>query len=515
MIFSHGRSPLIWLLAWAAVAAAGAAWLAHARLLALEDAFVTDARIVHRLLSQRAVQHDAVMAMLPLLQPPVDRPGDVAVPLPRLPAAYPQIIEVLRRLQGSAWPAGWTDALRTRLEEAAARSRQSGHAELAQADLPAGRVWLALAGQVVGQSGGRAANPPVDFALLLDLRATIPWDEWPMDAGSSPVRVRLEYEGQAFVVQAGRHLANGWHYDFHKTLAAQSQPFDVVLERDVGWSELPWGRMLAWALVSAAVLAVLRSLLRQRVAARRAEELLRVGQVARLNQLGELAAGMAHELNQPLTALLANTQAAQRLLGDDEPDLDTARHAMGQAVDQARRASAVVGRLRRIVERPDLSGQAQPLALQAAVHDALHLLEPELRRRGIALQVDAPADLPAVLAEPVALQQIIHNLVMNALQAMDQVDAGRRRLRVSLRTEGARALLSVRDTGPGIGPEARARLFTPFYTTREGGLGLGLSLSESLAQAMGGELTLAPPTNVPGDEPGAEFLLLLPLAGSS
>ena len=246
--------------------------------------------------------------------------------------------------------------------------------------------------------------------------------------------------------------------------------------------------------------------------ARRAEELLRLGQVARLNQLGELAAGMAHELNQPLTALLANTQAAQRLLGDEEPDLDMARHAMSQAVAQARRASAVVGRLRRVVERPDLSGQVQALPLSTAVHDALHLLEPELRRRSIAVQVDAPADLPAVRAEPVALQQIIHNLVMNALQAMEQTEPGQRRLRLTLSPQGARVLLSVRDTGPGVAPEARARLFTPFYTTRSGGLGLGLSLSESLAQAMGGELTLAPPSPSPADGPGAEFHLQLPLA---
>jgi hypothetical protein len=304
----------------------------HARLLALEDAFVTDARIVHRLLSQRAVQHDAVMAMLPLLQPPAEgRSAKAALPLPRLPAAYPQIIEVLRRLPDSSWPADWPHDLGAALDMAEARSLQSGHAELAWADLPKGRVWLALAG------------PAADHALLLDLHATIPWDEWPMDAQTSPVRVRLKYQGQAFTVQAGRRLEHGWNYDFHKLLASQSQPFDVVLERDVGWSELPWATMLAWVAASAAALAALRTLLRQRVAARRAEELLRLGQVARLNQLGELAAGMAHELNQPLTALLANTQAAQRLLGDEEPDLDMARHAMSQAVAQARRASAVVG----------------------------------------------------------------------------------------------------------------------------------------------------------------------------
>ena len=284
----------------------------------------------------------------------------------------------------------------------------------------------------------------------------------------------------------------------------------MVLTRDVAWQELPWLRMLAWVLASAAVLLALRSWLRQRAAARRSEELLRVGQVARLNQLGELAAGMAHELNQPLTALLASTQAAQRLLGDDEPDLDTARIAMGQAVDQARRASAVVGRLRRVVERPDLSGQAQPLVLLAALNDALNLLEPELQRRHISVQVEAPADFPPVRAEPVALQQIMHNLLMNAMQAMEQVDTGQRRLYLRLATQGKQALLSVRDTGPGVPEEARSRLFTPFFTTRTGGLGLGLSLSESLAHAMDGELTLAP---TPGTaSQGAEFVLQLPLA---
>ncbi len=503
MTLTHGHKPLLWLLAWAIVAAAGAGWLAHTRLLALEEAFVTDARIVHRLLSQRAVQHDAIMAMLPLLQPPADHHSTQAEALPHLPSAYPQIITVLRRSPGNTWPIAWTDALRDSMNIAATRSRHSNQAVLADAQLAAGRAWLVK------------ASPAAEFALQLDLRASIPWDEWPMAAATSPVRVWLVYGGQKLAVQAGQPPVRGWHYRFHKILAAQSQPFDVVLERDIGWAELPWGRMLAWALASAVVLAAVRALLGQRVAARRAEELLRMGQVARLNQLGELAAGMAHELNQPLTALLANTQAAQRLLSDDEPDVDTARHAMGQAVDQARRASAVVGRLRRVVERPDLSGQVQRLALPAAVHEALHLLEPELRRRSIAVQLDAPADIPAVLAEPVALQQILHNLVMNALQAMETIDPSQRRLRIAMAEQGTQVRLSVQDSGPGVPADARAKLFTPFYTTREGGLGLGLSLSESLAQAMGGELVLAPlhaaGTAVDSHSlQGAEFHLLLP-----
>jgi len=354
------RGHRVWVerLAWVLVALAGAGWLAHSRLLALEEAFLTDARIVHRLLSQRAVQHDAVMAMLPLLQQP-PAAGSEAASMPQLPSAYPQILDVLRRPPSGTWPTRWSDALRMQVQDAAARSRQSGHAELAQADLAGGRVWLALAGP---------SSHPADFAMLLDLRAAVPWEEWPM-ASTSPVRVQLAYQEQRFVVQTGQRDTWGWHHAFRKPLATQSQPFDVVLERDVGWGELPWAYMLAWGLASYAVMVALRAAWRQRVTARRSEDLLRVGQVARLNQLGELAAGMAHELNQPLTALLANTQAAQRLLEDDnEPDLATARHAMRQAVDQARRANAVVGRLRRVVERPDLSVQTRPLNLAAEKH---------------------------------------------------------------------------------------------------------------------------------------------------
>jgi signal transduction histidine kinase len=106
----------------------------------------------------------------------------------------------------------------------------------------------------------------------------------------------------------------GWRFDFSKVLASDSQAFTVVASRQVGWAELPWRQMAAWAAVVGAVLAGLNGLQRQRVERRRAEELLRLGQVARLNSLGELSAGLAHELNQPLTAVLANTQAARRLL---------------------------------------------------------------------------------------------------------------------------------------------------------------------------------------------------------
>jgi signal transduction histidine kinase len=353
-----------WILAWVALTLAGAVAIARLELAQLKDAFETNARIMHRLLSQRVVQHDAILATLALLQPGPDGPADAA-PEQRLPALYPQILSAQRRDREAAWsdPA---------MASAEATSRQLRRATLADLDFASGRYQLVLAAQ------------PASYALTIDLRAMVPWAEWPLDPASSPVRVVLEHSGQQFVLQPGRLAPGGWRFEFHKHLAADSQAFDVVATQTVGWAELPWGRMALWALVLAAVLAWARHGLRQRAERSRAEELLRLGQVARLNTLGELAAGMAHELNQPLTAVMASTQAARRLLDDDPPELDTARQAMAQAVEQARRASDVVGRLRRAIERPDLSGQTQALDLVEAVRRALYLLEPECQRRGVA-----------------------------------------------------------------------------------------------------------------------------------
>ncbi|MDE2415233.1 MAG: two-component sensor histidine kinase [Comamonadaceae bacterium] len=470
----HGRTATA--LAACMVACAGAWWLAHARLQQVQADFETDARIIHRLLSQRAVQHDAVLATLALLQPRADAGADAA--LERLPALYPQITAVLRRSDDTPWPA----AERTPLDAAEARSRALHRAELAAPELAAGRYSVVL------------ASPQGSHALQIDLRAAVPWNEWPMDPATSPVRVALEHAGHAYVVQPGRPQSRGWRFDFRKRLASASQPLDVVAERGVGWAELPWWRMLLWCALVAAAWTAGQALWRQRIARRRAEELLRLGQVARLNTLGELAAGMAHELNQPLTAVLANTQAAGRLLTEAPPELDMARMAMDRAVEQARRAANTVGRLRRLVERPAQGQPPKPLLLDDAVRDALHLLEPECRKAGVLPQLQAPAEALTVLADPVALQQILYNLLMNALQALALVPPAERRLLLRLAPTGdaAHVQLHIEDSGPGVPAEVLAHLFEPFTTTRQGGLGLGLTLCDSLAQAMGAQLACAP-----------------------
>ena len=456
-----------------------------------EDAFQTDARIMHRQLSQRAVQHEAILATLALLQPGAQ--SVLAQEVQRLPAVYPQIVRVERWIT----EAPWAGELPATLAAAAAESQRLRHAMLAAVDAMVGHYWVVLAAH------------PASYALEIDVHAMVPWEEWPLPRLGSPVRVALQLGGQEVVVSTGEADEGGWlgqRLSFNKTIAADSQPFNVAVSRQLDWRSLPWGRLAAWWLGCAALCSLLAWLQVQRQARRRAEELLRFGQIARLNTLGELAAGLAHELNQPLTAVSANTQAASRLLNNEPPDLDTARQAMVQAVDQARRAAEVLSRLRRAIERPGLAERMEPVNLHAAVRNVLALLQAEIRRLGLEPALDGDAVLQ-VQADPVALEQIIHNLLINALQAMAHTPKAVRRLALQIDAVDGEARLKIADCGPGIPPEALPRLFEPFFSTKEGGLGLGLSLCETLATSMGGRVSVA---NLAAG--GAEFCLTLPLA---
>ena len=328
------RIALAWWLAGAAVALLGALAIVRADIAARREAFQTDARVAHRLLSQRAVQHEAILATLTLLQPVV---AGADLPEARLPAVYPQLLAVLRRDATLPWP----DAA---LQAAEDRSRRSRHAELAAVDVALGQYTLVQAGT------------PGSFALRIAVQAMVPWDDWPVHK-DGPVQVALVHGTQTLAVQAGagiddRPAGLTPGFVFAKTLAAPGQPFELQLRRATGPAQWPWVSLLAWLCGCAATVAGLAAWQRARQARRRAEALLRVDQVARLNAMGELAAGMAHELNQPLAAAMAGAQAARRLLDDDPPELDTARQALGQVVAQGRRAADVVARLRRQVESP-------------------------------------------------------------------------------------------------------------------------------------------------------------------
>jgi len=487
-----GTGAVAWWLAGLLLALAGAGWIARDGLRSHADAFDTRARIVHRLLSQQVVQFDAMLATLALLGSADDRRGAEQ----RLGEVYPSIAAVARRGGAQAWP----DA---RLAAAEAQSRATHRAALGPADFAAGRYWLVMWAE------------PVSYALQVQLDRAVPWADWPMDPADSPMRVVLRSAGQTYVIQPGSQRAGLWQLDFHKTLASPSQDFEVLAGQPVRLAELPWGAMALWCAAVAVVLAGLRGLAGQRLARRRAEERARFAQVARLNALGELAAGMAHELNQPLTAVLANVQAAGRLLDDPAAtaeDVATARGAMRQAGAQARRAAEVVGRLRRAIERPAATRRETALPLEPLLRRAVDLLQPELSRQRIEVQwsPDGTESSRPVRAnaDPVALEQVVHNLLLNAVQALSQ-HSGRRCIRLQWgEADAGQCLVRVCDNGPGIAPEALARIFEPFFSTRPEGLGLGLSLCETLAQEMGGTLE----AGAGDDGRGACFSLRLPRA---
>ncbi len=477
-----------WMLGAAALLLAGAAALVRWDIAQRRAAFQADARAAHRLLSQRAAQHEAVLATLVLLGPAASAADS---PEQRLPALYPQLLKVLRRDAGSDWP----DAA---LQAAEAQSRSERRAVVAAFDAAAGRYTLLQAGT------------PASYALVIDAQRLAPWDTWPIARGG-PAAVRLAHGGQTLLLQASPDasqrpagLTEG--FVFAKALALDSQPFELQLQQATGPAQWPWRGLSAWAAAVVLGTVLLAGWQRARAARQRAEQQLRFAQVARLNALGEMAAGLAHELNQPLTAVSANAQAARRLLDEDPPELDDARQALAAATVQARRAAEVVARLRRRLETPEQAGAAVPVSLRDGAQQVLQLLDAELVRRGLTVEVNGSSE--PVLADPVALQQILHNLVSNALLALDDVPATERRLTLQIEP-GA---ITVRDSGPGIAPELLPRLFEPFFTTRAGGagLGLGLSLCETLAQAMHGTLAAA---NVAPR--GAAFRLALPLAHRS
>lgn len=498
-----------WLLAWLAGTLLGAAWLAHDELRRLREAFDTDARIIHRLLSQRAVQHDAILATLALRAgpPSADSAADSAVDWQRLGSVYPQITTVALYTEGT----GWQPAVAPAVQAAAVReeSARLRRAVLADAPLAQGHYWIVQ------------ATPEAAHALRIDARLMVPWADWPMpDKGrESPVRVALQWRDQDLVLQPGhgttqqRPAIGALAFDFRKPLAAQSQPFDVVVTGAASLWAMPWLGIAAVAAAWGGLLLAARAWLAQREARQRAEALLRMGQVARLNTLGELAAGLAHELNQPLTALLASTQAASRLLDEEPADIDTARGAMRQAAGQAQRAAEVLARLRGSIERPDsgLHGPAgAAVDLAEVAGKVLYLLEPELRAAGVRAEsvVEPAAQGLRVQADPVAVEQIVHNLVTNAAQAVQVTDAATRRVVVRVSAHEGHGVLQVADSGPGVPADLRPRIFQPFFTTRADGLGLGLSLCESLASGMGGRLELEPSAAAEG---GATFRLSLPL----
>ena len=226
--------------------------------------------------------------------------------------------------------------------------------------------------------------------------------------------------------------------------------------------------------------------------------------VARVTMLGELTAAIAHEVNQPLTGLVSSGKACLRWLGGEAPDLEAARKSVERMIRDGSRAGEVIGRIRAMISKS--KPQRDSLNINDAIMEVLALLRTEIHRNSISPYTELSNDLSLVWGDRVQLQQVILNLVMNAIEAMSGISQTQRRLSVSSVKDGPNGVLvSVRDSGPGFDERALDRLFEAFYTTKANGMGIGLTVSRTIIQAHGGRLWAMP--NAPQ---GAIFHFTLP-----
>jgi len=232
---------------------------------------------------------------------------------------------------------------------------------------------------------------------------------------------------------------------------------------------------------------------------------MRLADANRVSSAGHLSAAIAHEVNQPLSGILTNARTCLRLLERDDPDVETARVATSRIVRDGNRAAEVVARLRAMFARKAFT----PLAMDIneVANEVIALCESEFRRQDVTLQLDLAQDLAPLVGDRTQIQQVILNLLRNALEAMAEVDAGTRRLRITTRREHPDAVsLRVRDSGCGIDAGGMEKLFDAFYTTKAGGMGIGLSVSKSIIDRHKGRLW----AETEGG-PGATFAFSIPV----
>lgn len=452
---------------------------------------------LHRLISQRADQHDAHLTSLSALvqaadPAPIATVEQVAASITRF---YPRIVGIDVVDLATTPPASLLDVTDPAI--VAAEAAQASGAAVRTRAIDDGTKLLLVKRALTDGVGHYAIALVIDIARLAASDVALP------EGASAELGL-----GLAEHAQAGRKAA------FSADIASRTQPLRLSLATTAPrWPTPPPAFLIVAALLTALGALLVDRLLEARAraseAARKAAlaaQDARLAHAGRVNAMGELASGIAHELTQPLTAILSHAQAGQRLVQRPGVEPATLAPALDAIARNAKRAGEILGRLRAWISKsePDL----EIVDLAELAREVAHLLTTGALPAGSSLKVESDGSRPLVRADRVQLEQVVFNLGRNGLDAVAEAK-GERIVTIAVATEAGQAVLSVADSGPGLSPEAQARLFEPFFTTKPGGLGLGLALCNRLIERFGGTLDGGNAAS------GAVFSFHLPLAAEA
>ncbi|MCL8382144.1 sensor histidine kinase [Xanthobacter aminoxidans] len=507
------RSVAALLLVWVGLVAVFAMLMIRSNLSRADAEVEAEGVALHRLLSQRVAQHDAHLTSLAALvqasdPPPAETVRQVATGIMRyyrrilsirvLEMTPDQVIETL-----VAVPAEMEGTVMPRFAQLVFGQRAGEARYYVEADHPE-HYFL---GKRAGSDRRLAIILEIDPNGLLTPEERLSSDRISLSLGPYALT------GRPPVAEPGAFAT----LTFFRPADSTTQPVNLGIERPVSFyravAPVP---VAAFALFSLLALFAGRYTLIQRHEARHSQQLAALAEersrlleretqlahAARVNSLGELASGIAHELTQPLTALLSQSQAALRLSG---PEGDPVRlsEALDANVREARRAGEILRRMRDYIARR--ASERTAVDISDVVDDAATLARADLARRGIALELDLERPMPLANADPVELEQVLHNLIRNAADSLEERDGPDKRILIRTFDAGETVAIRVSDTGKGISADVLPRLFEPFFTTKSEGMGLGLSLCATLVERASGTIEAEAR---PGE--GASFLISLP-----
>ncbi|WP_395449658.1 sensor histidine kinase [Aminobacter sp. UC22_36] len=532
------RTRLLGLALWLAALAAFALYSVEASRARLAGELEVTGRTLHRLISQRAAQHDAHMTSLIALtsaDPPL---GAVRQVMESISRFYPRIAWIaLVSLGGEGGEGGGAAVASGAAAAGAGAAPAGGVSMLVEVPEGGGEDLTPLRGAIGEQLRGKIsvyasqngryllakrAQAPSDAALVfgIDARLLLEPEERP-----SWAHLRLMLDGQELLdlpadedFGTGSALVAAPH--FEKVIDGEGQRILLTLDRALPLAALlPPSQLLGFAVLAGLASFALMFALRQRAAAQASLQTARqaearallqeretlLAHASRVNAMGELASGMAHELTQPLTAVLSRSQAALRLASAEKPDLGLIAQALDVNVREAKRAGAMLKRMRDYASNKAPAPVASDL--NGIVTEIVALTSADLARRGIALELQLAGDGPEAVVDPIEMEQVLHNLIRNAADALEGTVGAR--ISIETRAVGGEVQVVVSDNGPGIAAEVLPKLFTPFFTTKADGMGLGLSLCQTLVERVDGRIEAQN-----GEGGGARFVITLPAASA-